>query len=110
MKEGQAKQSFLRRFFALPNVLAVGLGLVIFAIAIRVWDTNQGALIAAGIAGATSALVWLIWDRLAGLRPVTKLLDLPNIGRIPVSAKAPAPTLTDPRSEVATIGHGFGLR
>jgi LCP family protein required for cell wall assembly len=102
VKEGQPKQSFLRRLFAVPNVLAVGLGLLVFAAGIRIWDTNRGALIAAGVAGVSSALVWLIWDRLAGLRPVTKLLDLPNIGRIPVYAQAPAPTLTEPRSEVAT--------
>ncbi len=101
MNEGPARQSILRRIFALPNVVAVAVGLVTFAVAVRILDSNRGALMAAGIAGVASALVWLAWDRAAGLRPVGKLLDLPNIGRIPVSRRTPAPTLTDPSSELA---------
>ena len=40
VKDRPAEQSFLRRFFALPNVLAVGLGLLVFAVTIRLWDSG----------------------------------------------------------------------
>lgn len=98
---GPRRQSFVRRFFALSNLVAVAAGLAAFAVTLRALDSNRGAVIAAAVAGITSAAMWLLWDRLAGLRPVSKLLDLPNIGRIPVWKQAPAPTLTHPESEIA---------
>lgn len=79
--------------FTFPNVMSVVAGIVTFAIVIQWLNSNRGAVIAALISGAVSAAVWLIWNRVAGLRPVHKLLDLPQVGTIPPS-KNPAPTLT----------------
>jgi LCP family protein required for cell wall assembly len=92
------QRSLLRRIFSLPNVLSVAGGLVVFALVERAWPTTTGALIAAAIGGAFSALVWLLWNRARGLRPVGKLIDLPHIGHIPATPDSPTPTLTAPGS------------
>ncbi len=101
MKAEPPRQSFIRRWFSLSNLVAVGSGIAVFAVVIGAYDSNAGALIAAGAAGLTAAIVWLVWDRVAGLRPVAKVLDLPSVGRIPVWERAPAPTLTAPSSEIS---------
>ena len=91
----------VRRLFALSNVVAVGLGLAAFGVALRAWNSNQGAVLASIVGGTVTATVWLIWNRVAGLRPVGKLIDLPLVGSIPAGAKSLTPTLTDPDSPAA---------
>lgn len=71
---------------------------MVFYVVLRYFDSNRGALIAAAAGGAATALVWLVWDRVAGLRPVGKLVDLPSVGSIPATPGAPTPTLTAPDS------------
>ncbi len=96
-----ARPGFFRRFFALPNVVAVMIGFLVFAVGLRVWPSNRGAILAALVAGASSSLVWLAWNRIAGQRPVGKLIDLPHVGTIPATYDGPAPTLTEPASVAA---------
>ncbi len=92
------RRSWPHRLFTLPNVVAVVGGLVVFALVERIWGTTEGALIAAACGGAFSALIWLAWNRITGLRPVGKLVDIPHIGQIPSTPESPAPTLTAPDS------------
>lgn len=91
----------LRRMFAFSNVVAVIFGLATFVLTLRIWNSNRGAVIAALVGGAVSAIVWLVWNRLAGLRPVGKLIDLPLVGSIPAGTASPTPTLTAPDSAAA---------
>ncbi len=91
----------LRRVFALSNVVAVACGLVAFAATLRIWNSNRGAVIAALVGGTVSAVIWLAWNRFAGLRPVGKLIDLPLVGAIPAGTTSPTPTLTAPDSAAA---------
>jgi LCP family protein required for cell wall assembly len=101
VRDQSHKNGFFRRFFAPQNIAAVAAGLVAFALALQVWDSNRGAVIAAAVGGLVSAIVWLIWNQFAGLRPVEKLVDLPQVGSIPDSIDGPAPTLTHPSSSAA---------
>lgn len=101
MSKQPRKRIAFKRLFALPNIAAVVAGLVAFSLALRVWDSNSGAVLSAGVGGLVSAAVWLTWHRLADLRPVGKLLDLPSVGSIPASDDGPAPTLTHPGGEAA---------
>jgi LCP family protein required for cell wall assembly len=103
-------QGFLQRALAPSNIAAVAAGLVAFALGLQVWDTNWGALLAALVGGIVSAVVWLIWHRFAGMRPIAKLVDLPSIGAIPRSAKGPAPTLTNPEGPAAAAFHRAASR
>jgi len=91
----------LRRIFTIGNLVAIGAGLAAFAIALRAWNTNRGAVLAATMGGLVSAAVWLVWNRVAGLHPVGKLIDLPLVGSIPAGAPSLTPTLTDPSSPSA---------
>lgn len=93
--------SVFRRVFALSNVVAVGLGLGAFWVALRTWDSNLGAVLAALLGGSVSAIVWLSWNRIAGLRPVDKLIDLPLVGSIPAGGTSLTPTLTAPETPMA---------
>lgn len=94
-----------RRVFAWPNVVAVVLGLIAFAVAVRVWPSNRGAFLAAILGGLVAAAFWLGWYLLDGTRPVGKLLDLPIIGSIPATPQEPAPTLTAPGSAASAAYH-----
>ncbi len=87
--------------FALANIVAVGLGLIAFAVVLNSWNSTSGALVAAGVGGVVAAAVWLVWNRLVGLRPVGKLTGLPKVGSIPADPPRPTPTLTDPGSDAA---------
>ncbi len=101
MNTPAAQRSFFRRFFAPSNAVAVASGLVAFGIGLRIWPTDRGAALSAVVAGVASALIWLTWNRIAGLRPVAKLVDLPHVGTIPAADDGPAPTLTQPASVAA---------
>ena len=94
--------SRLRRAFAWPNVVSVLVGLVAFAIGLRLWPTTTGTILAGALGGVVAALFWLGWYLAGGTRPVGKLLDLPNLGSIPATPGRPTPTLTAPTSSAST--------
>ncbi len=96
--------------FALPNIVAVLVGVATFWALVQTLQSNRGAVIAAVIGGVVTALVWLIWDRIAGLRPVAKLVDIPSIGAIPSTPGSPAPTLIAPDSPATTAYHRAAAR
>jgi LCP family protein required for cell wall assembly len=91
----------LRRALAWPNVVSVAVGLVAFAIGLRLWPTTRGTVLAAALGGGIAALFWFCWYLTGGTRPVGKLLELPNLGNIPDTPGTPSPTLTAPSSSAA---------
>ncbi len=101
---------FWRRLFALPNIVAVLVGIAAFWAVVQSYQTNRGALIAAAVGGVVTAAVWLIWDRIAGLRPVAKLVGVPSVGAIPSTPGSPAPTLVAPDSPASTAYHRAAAR
>ena len=91
----------LRRALAWPNLVSVAVGLVAFAIGLRLWPTTSGTVLAAALGGVVAALFWFCWYLTGGTRPVGKLLELPNLGNIPDTPGTPSPTLTAPSSSAA---------
>ncbi len=90
-----------RRIFALGNVVSVGTGIVVFLVVLRLWPTTAGAIAAAVLAGIVAAALWLVFERVAGLRPTTSLLDVPHLGTIPATPRLPVPALMAPTSPAA---------
>lgn len=93
--------NLFRRILAWPNVTAVAVGLVAFAIGLQIWPTTTGTVLAGALGGVVAALFWLAWYLTGGTRPVGKLLDLPSLGSIPSTPRSPSPTLTSPTSPAA---------
>ena len=101
MNKADPYPSRLRRALAWPNLVSVAMGLVAFAVGLRLWPTTTGTILAAALGGVVAALFWFAWYLAGGTRPVGKLLDLPNLGSIPDTPGSPAPTLTTPTSAAA---------
>jgi len=100
-KPEPSSKSIWQRVFSLPNVAAVGGGVLTFLVAIRIWPTNRGAILAGVLAGVTASLVWLLIERFGGLRPIDTLFDVPHLGTIPKTPRLPVPALTAPTSPAA---------
>lgn len=82
------------------TLLPLAFGAVVFMVALQVWDTNNGALVAAIVGAVAAALSWLAIRRFTGERDLMSSLRHRVLGHIPDS-NDPAPTLTDPLSSAA---------
>lgn len=90
-----------RRVFNVPNLVAFIGGVGSFFILASRWNTNLGGLIAALIAGAVAAFIWLGWIWLFRTSKVDGALTDPPLGYIPTGTDVPTPTLTAPNSSSA---------
>jgi LCP family protein required for cell wall assembly len=92
--------------FRLPNVLSVALGLVVGFLLASYWESHLGAAAASAIAGLVTALSWLVWWRYASGARIAEEFAAPPLGIVPRWDGGPAPTISDPDSEVAEAYRG----
>ncbi|HEX9643842.1 MAG TPA: LCP family protein [Acidimicrobiia bacterium] len=99
------RTSRLRRIFTVPNIGSVVIGIIVFLVGARWWDTFIGAAVAAAASAAVAGVAWLVWWRLASPRSAVGVIDAPLLGTIPAANGTPAPTLTAPSSN-ASLAYG----
>lgn len=88
------------RALATQNVASVLVGVVIFLIGIRLWDTTLGVVVSAAVAALSSGLVWALWWHTNGPPAAAKTLGSAHLGTVS-DGRADTPTLVDPSSEAS---------
>ena len=93
--QSQAKPSLLRRVFSRANVVALGVSVVAFVIALTIDDTNGWVFWSAVVAGAIGGVVWYIMaSRSNEGSAVGVLRSTPLLGSIPEDDEGPAPAMS----------------
>ena len=88
------------RISATQNVISVLVGLTVFLIGLRLWDTTIGVLVSALAGAVASSLVWLTWWYVKGPPAAAKILGTTHLGTVR-HGKVEAPTLVDPDSQAS---------
>ncbi|GMQ85275.1 MAG: hypothetical protein BMS9Abin07_0841 [Acidimicrobiia bacterium] len=90
-----------QRVFAVQNLISVLLGVAVFLVGLRLWDTTLGVFLSAVAASLASGLVWLLWwYRRAPTKPQSTL-DAVHLGTVADHGQGPAPTLAEPASRAS---------
>ncbi len=92
------------RLTATQNVTSVFVGLTVFLVGIRFWDTTLGVVVLALAGAAASGLVWLIWWYVKGPPTAAKTLGTTHLGTVR-SGGVETPTLVDPNSQASVDYH-----
>jgi len=93
--------SLSRRVFTLANAGAVIIGVGVFLVLVRIWNSHVGSLLAALAAGIATGATWVLWNRLSSGPPLAKIIPGTLLGTIPSTPGLPTPTLTQPGSPAA---------
>lgn len=89
-----------RRIFSPANVGSVTLGVIVFLVTVRWWNTHLGAIAAAAVSALVTGVTWWIWWRLTKPPALSGVITSPHLGTVPVAA-VPSPALADPKSKPA---------
>ncbi|MDJ0792310.1 MAG: hypothetical protein QNJ71_10480, partial [Acidimicrobiia bacterium] len=93
--QSQAKPSLLRRVFSRANVVALGVSVVAFVIALTIDDTNGWVFWSAVVAGAIGGVAWYVMaSRSNEGSAVGVLRSTPLLGSIPEDDEGPAPAMS----------------
>jgi LCP family protein required for cell wall assembly len=95
--------SLLSRVLTAPNLVSVGIGLVVFWLIASRWRSSGGTVGAAIIGGIVTGLVWVLWMRSINGPHLARVVTEPILGYIPSTEDGPTPILGDPDSEAAKI-------
>lgn len=93
----------LKRVVTVPNIVSVGLGLIVFWIIASDWRSSAGTFGAAIVGGIVTGIVWILWMRSAQGPSLAKVATAPILGYVPGTEGRPTPTLGDPDSDAATV-------
>ncbi len=96
-----APPSLLGRVLTIANIGSVIVGIVVFLVLVRAWNSHVGGLLAALVAGFATAVAWVLWNRLSAGPPLAKIIPGTLLGTIPSTPGLPTPTLTQPASPTA---------
>ncbi|MDJ0496526.1 MAG: LCP family protein [Acidimicrobiia bacterium] len=97
----QKDPGILARVLTVPNLVSVGIGLIVFWVIAGQWRTPGGTVAAAIIGSLVTAGVWLLWMRLGRGPSIAGSVDEPILAYVPTTEGRPTPTLGDPDSEAA---------
>ncbi len=95
------RAGWLGRVFTIPNLISVGLGLIVFWLIAGQWRSSIGTIAAAVIGSLLTALIWLLWMRLSRGPDLDRVIEEPILALVPTTEGAPTPTLGDPDSVAA---------
>lgn len=95
------KPSRIARILTAPNLISVGVGLIVFWLLAGQWRSSGGTIAAAVIGAVITAAVWLLWMRFGHGSDITKVVEEPILSSVPTTEGRPTPTLGDPDSEAA---------
>ena len=97
----ERRSGLVARVLTVPNLVSVGVGLMVFWVIAGQWRTPGGTIAAAIIGSLITAGVWLLWMRLIRGPSIASSVDEPILAYIPTTEGQPTPTLGDPDSEAA---------
>jgi len=89
------------RILTVPNLISVGVGLLVFWMLAAQWRSSRGTLLAALVGGFVTAALWLVWMRITAGPNVARVVAEPILGYVPTTDGAATPTLGAPTSEAA---------
>lgn len=91
----------LHRVLTAPNLVSVGVGLLVFWVIASNWRSSAGTVGAAVIGGIVTGVVWVLWMRFRRGPDLAKVVDAPILAYVPETADTPTPTLDNPDSAAA---------
>ncbi|MEE8130746.1 MAG: hypothetical protein V3T48_10675, partial [Vicinamibacterales bacterium] len=94
----QEARHWWQRVFALQNLISVSLGVAVFLVGLRLWDTTLGVFLSAVAASLASGLAWLLWWHTTVPTHPQRTLDTVHLGTVADHGPGPAPTLAEPGS------------
>ncbi len=89
-----------RRIFSPANVGSVAVGVIVFILAVELWNTHLGAVAAAAASALVTGVTWLIWWNLTKPTDLSGIISSPLLGTVPIAA-TPSPALANPNSAPA---------
>jgi LCP family protein required for cell wall assembly len=89
------------RVITVPNLVSVTVGLIVFWLLASQWRSSLGTMLAAVIGSIVTAVVWLLWMRIAHGPSIGKIVGEPILAYVPTTDGVPTPTLGDPDSEAS---------
>ena len=95
------RSGILARVLTAPNLVSVGVGLLVFWVIAGQWRTPGGTVAAAVIGSMVTAGVWLLWMRLSHAGGIARSVNEPILAYVPTTEGQPTPTLGDPDSDAA---------
>ncbi|MDJ0924973.1 MAG: LCP family protein [Acidimicrobiia bacterium] len=84
-----------------PNLVSVGIGLLVFWVIAGQWRSPEGTVAAAVIGSLITAAIWLLWMRVRSGPNIATVVEEPILAYVPTTEGRPTPTLGDPESEAA---------
>lgn len=91
----------LSRVLTIPNLVAVGIGLLVFWVIAASWRSSGGTVGAAVIGGIVTGVVWIVWMRIANGPSLARVAAEPILAYVPTTEGLPTPTLAEPESDAA---------
>ncbi|MCP4968211.1 MAG: hypothetical protein GY926_23625 [bacterium] len=91
------------RVLTAPNLVSVGIGLIVFWMIASQWRSSGGTVGAAVIGGIVAGIVWVLWMRQINGPSLAKVATEPILGYIPSTVDGPTPALGDPDSDAAKV-------
>jgi len=95
----QNHEGFWHHVLTIPNLVSVLVGLLVFWMIADNWRSSLGTLGAAIVGSLVTAVVWIVWMRVASGSRLDKVVDEPVLAYVPTTEGAPTPMLWDPESD-----------
>jgi len=94
---------FFGRVLTTPNLLSVGIGLIVFWVIAGQWRSLEGTVGAALVGSVITAILWVSLMRITHGPNLARVVDEPILAYVPTTLGTPTPTLGDPGSYEAGV-------